>query len=255
MPKVLLPDQSLAWPICWEGVALIAQAESCRLKAYRCPAGIWTCGWGETEGVTPTTVWTQPLADQRFCDSLAERVEQVLALCTQHPSSNQLAALVSLSYNIGVKGLAGSSVLKAHNRSDWQAASRAFGLWNKARVNGVLTVLPGLTTRRAKEAALYLSPEPDEAPQPMPQAVATESRVTASPIALGGAVTTGAGALTLIGEAGGQVSAVKATVTTAKELATDTLGIPAGAFLPLVLVGVGAVIIWQRNKQRAQGWA
>ena len=43
-----LPNPSLAWPIVMAGVALIAQAETCRLKAYRCPAGVWTCGWGET---------------------------------------------------------------------------------------------------------------------------------------------------------------------------------------------------------------
>lgn len=250
-----LPNPSLAWPIVMAGVALIAQAETCRLKAYRCPAGVWTCGWGETDGVTPTTVWTQEYADSRFVESLTERRDQVLALCTLHPTDHQLAALVSLSYNIGVRGLAGSSVLKAHNKGDNQAAARAFALWNKARVNGVLQVLRGLTIRRAAEAALYLHPDPEEPLEPMPQAVAPESPLVASPIAQGGAVTLATGALALLGDAGGQVAAVKVTADAAKSLATDTLGIPAGAFLPLVLLVVGAVVVWQRHKQRVGGWA
>lgn len=255
MAAARLPNPDLAWPIALAGVNLIALAESCRLKAYRCPAGVWTCGWGETDGVTPATRWSQELADSRFRDSLAERAEQVLALCKLHPTDHQLAALVSLSYNIGVGALAKSSVLKAHNRGDFQAAARAFGLWNKARVNGVLQVLAGLTARRAAEAALYLQPDPEEPAQAMPQAVAPESRLAASPIAQGGAATAATGAVALLSTAGSQVAEVKATADAAKALATDTLGIPAGAFLPLVLLAVGGVVLWQRYKQRAQGWA
>lgn len=255
MAAARLPNPDLAWPILMEGVALIARAETCRLKAYRCPAGVWTCGWGETDGVTPGIVWTQAYADERFAGSLTERTEQVLAKCTLHPTDHQLAALVSLSYNIGMGALGSSSVLRAHNRGDHQAAARAFGLWNKARVGGVLQVLAGLTARRAAEAALYLQPDDDEPAQAMPQAVAPESRLVASPIAQGGAATVATGAVAILADAGSQVATVKATADAAKELATETLGIPAGAFLPLVLLAVGGVVLWQRYKQRAQGWA
>ena len=30
---------------------LIHTFEGCRLHAYKCPAGIWTIGWGHTAGV------------------------------------------------------------------------------------------------------------------------------------------------------------------------------------------------------------
>ena len=250
-----LPDPGLPWPICMDGVALVAEAEGCRLKAYKCPAGIWTCGWGETDGVTPTTVWTQEHADQRFCDSLTERTHQVLALCTLHPTDNQLAAMVSLSYNTGMAGFAQSSVLKAHNRGDHQSASRAFGLWNKAKVGGVLTVLAGLTARRAAESALYLKPEPEEAPAAMPQAVQAESRIAASPTVQAGTAATITGAIAIVGQAGDQVAAVGATIKAAKSLFTETLGIPADWFLPLVLVIGGAVVLYNRAKQRSGGWA
>lgn len=252
---MMLPDPSLPWPICMAGVALIAEAEGCRLKAYKCPAGVWTCGWGETEGVTPQTVWTQAYADQRFCESLTERTSQVRDLCAMAPSDNELAAMVSLSYNCGMAGFAKSSVLRAHNAGNHQAAARAFGLWNQARINGVLQPVPGLTARRAAEAALYLKPDPQFAAQAMPQAVAAESSIGASPIAQAGTVSAGVGALALVGQAGDQVQAVSGTVQTVKTLATDTLGIPADWFLPIVLVGAGAVAVWYRNKQRAQGFA
>ena len=34
-----------------EGKALIKKFEGCRLKAYKCSAGVWTCGWGATRDV------------------------------------------------------------------------------------------------------------------------------------------------------------------------------------------------------------
>ena len=138
---MIAPDRSLMWPLPWSAVELIARAESCQLAAYRCPAGRWTCGWGETDGVGPSTRWTKQQADERLRDSLTELAQQVAAMCAVPPSANELGALVSLAYNIGPAALRRSSVLRAHNRGDHQAAARAFGLWNKARVGGVLTVL------------------------------------------------------------------------------------------------------------------
>lgn len=250
------PNPALPWPIDYDdGVVPIGDDEGCRLKAYRCIAGRWTCGWGETDGVTPSTVWTQEYADQRFCDSLTERANQVRDLCKIEPTSNQLSALVSLSYNIGMAGLASSTVMKCHNRGDFTAASRAFSLWNKFKnpKTGKLEVSSGLTARRARESALYL--RADIAEHSMPQAVAAESSLSSSPIAQSGAVTAGAGVVTLVSQAGDQVGTVSSTVKTAKEFATDTLGLPAEWFLPLLLVLVGGVIVWQRSKQRGQGWA
>lgn len=249
------PDESLPWPIPMEAVALIANAEGCRLKAYRCPAGVFTIGFGSTEGVRPGMVWTQEQADQRFCDELTSRAMQVMALLKTYASPSQLGALVSLAYNIGVGALAKSSVLRAHNAGDNQAAARAFGLWNKARVNGALVALPGLTARRAAEAALYLKPEPDEPLQQMPQAVESESKMTASPIAQSGAVTAGAGVVGIVTQAGDQMGVVGTLVQQAKSTVVETLGVPADWFLPVVLVAAGGVVIYYRLAQRRSGWA
>ena len=86
-----LPYRGMAWPICWEAVELIALAEGCRLKAYKCPAGVWTCGWGATDGVDRHTRWTQAEADARLCEDIAARVGAVAAL-TKVPGATLVTA-------------------------------------------------------------------------------------------------------------------------------------------------------------------
>lgn len=71
-------------------------------------------------------------------------------------TNNQCAAIISLVYNIGVTAFLNSTVLKRIKTGDMQGASNAFLLFNKARVNGVLTELKGLTNRRKAERELFL---------------------------------------------------------------------------------------------------
>lgn len=253
-----LPDPALPWPVPMPIVAMMAEKEQgphggAALTAYRCPAGRWTWGWGETEGVTPETVGTKAQADQRFCQSLTKFVGMVNALCTVAPSQNELGAMASLAYNVGIGAFGKSSVLKAHNRGDHQAAARAFALWNKARVNGVLQVLNGLTVRRAQEAALYLTP--DTGHERMPQAVEAESKVAASPIAQGGAVTAGAGVIEAVRQWGADVGGLKPVLDQARALLVDTLGVPTDWILPAVMIGAGLLVLRWRLRQRREGWA
>jgi lysozyme len=245
---VKYPDHKLPWPIDLEAVRLIAEFEGCRLQAYRCPAGKWTCGWGETDGVGPDTVWTQEYADQRFCDSLTDYTEKVRDKLTREASGSQLGAMVSLAYNIGVTAFGRSTVLRAHNAGDFEAASRAFGLWNKARVNGALTELKGLTRRRAAESALYLR---DEAQDRMPQAVEAESPISKSPIQQSGAVTVATGVGTILASVADPFAGyVSKMAGMAKDVGLD----------PLLLVGTvlavaGATVMYWRWKQRRGGWS
>jgi lysozyme len=147
-----LPDETLAWPIPWEAVVLIAGFESCRLQAYLCPAKKWTCGWGNTgPDVDADTEYSQEEADQIFCDRLTEFTEGVKDACTREPTENQLGALVAFAFNVGLGAFGKSKLLEMHDRGCWQCAVKEFGRWNRAA--GV--VLAGLTRRRAAEAALY----------------------------------------------------------------------------------------------------
>lgn len=252
---MLLSDPSLPWPIPRAAVALIAEREGCRLRAYKCPAGVWTLGYGETDGIAPGMKWTQAQADQRFCDSLTQRTQQVQALLTTYAEPNQLGAMVSLAYNIGIGAFAKSSVLRAHNSGDFAAAARAFAMFNKARINGVLTALAGLTSRRAAEAALYLTPEPGVPSDPMPQAVGEESKIASSPTVLTSSGSMVAGAVGVASQFKEQFSPLADAMAWIKGIAADVFGISPDIAPWLLLAGVGGVVFYRRIKQRAEGVA
>jgi GH24 family phage-related lysozyme (muramidase) len=138
------------------GRALIKQFEGFRADAYQDVVGVWTIGYGFTRGVQPGQHMTAQQAEARLITELLGYEQAVLGGCTREPNQNQMDAMCSLAWNIGVGGFLRSTVLKAHNRGDAQSASRAFGLWNKAGGRE----WAGLTRRRAAEAALYLEPVP-----------------------------------------------------------------------------------------------
>lgn len=268
----LKPPRDLEWPIPMEAVLLIAEKEQgpppkrgVATVAYRCPAGRWTIGLGKTAGVFEGMTCTVRQGWEWLHEEIVERTAQVLGVCKIKPTPNQLGALVSLQYNIGQTHLAGgkigarrmkmSTVLQRHNQGDFEAAGRAFTLWNKATVDGKLQVLNGLTSRRAAESALYLKPEDDAESQPMPQAVAAESSLASSPISRAGATTAGTGVLVLASEAKEHLGVVGTLVADGKSLIVDTLGIPTGMLLPIVLVVAGGAVLYWRFIQRQQGWS
>jgi lysozyme len=254
-----LPDPSLPWPILLDGVYLIANAEALMLQAYRCPAGVPSIGWGETDGVRMGDSCTKDQADRWLCDDLTDRVKAVAALCTVPPSNHELAAMTSFAYNVGLGGLKTSSVLRCHNTGDHDGAARAFGLWNKARNprTGELDVLPGLTRRRAAEAALYLTPDHDDHER-MPQAVAPESPMSASPIARGGAVTAGTGLIAAASAVAEEAKGASDVASTFHDLAAkvaDWFGLPPMLLFGGALLIVGWIVLKQRLAQRKGGWA
>lgn len=124
-------------------------------KAYRCPAGVWTVGFGCTEGVGPNTHWTREEADAKFAAELAKFERAVDRLVKVELNQNQYDALVSFSYNCGEGALQKSTILKKLNKGDYAGACAGFSAWNKATVKGKRVVLRGLTRRRAAEAALF----------------------------------------------------------------------------------------------------
>jgi lysozyme len=142
---------------------LIETHEGCELKAYKCPAGIWTIGYGHTgRDVTPGLVITQQRAEE-LLEADVQYFEQAIdKLLGNAPTTQaQFDAMVSLAFNIGMgsaklarAGFATSSVLRKHLLKDYAGAADSFLLWNK----GGGRVLPGLVNRRAAERAWYLLP-------------------------------------------------------------------------------------------------
>jgi lysozyme len=212
----------------------------------------WTCGFGETKDVTFETRWTKDEAHRRLLARIQEFEDGVLAACINVPNPNQCGALVSFAYNVGLGGLRKSSVLKAHNRGDYLAAARAFGLWNKA--NG--QVMEGLTRRRADEAALYLKPFVDvtddeeliaESVEPISQVVEPERPMTQSRITQAGAVAGGTAAMATVAETLSVVNSVKSGV--------EGLGQWLVPILLCVTIAAVGYAVWERLRQRKEGWA
>lgn len=163
-----------------KGLALIQEFESYLIaqpdgscKAYKCPAGVWTVGFGLTVGVTADTRLTRAEADAAFKRELATHEKLVDRLVTVSITQSQFDALVSFSYNCGA--LETSTLLKKLNKKDYLGAADEFRYFTKARnpKTGKKEVLRGLVRRRKAEAALFTSDMPGA--QDMPQA-AVESR-------------------------------------------------------------------------------
>lgn len=144
-----------------QGVLLIKSTGSLRLRAYLCPAGKWTIGYGDTgPSVRPGLTITEAEAEERLARRLAFEfepgVEQLLAVSV---SGNHFSALVSFAYNAGLAALAEYTLLRKLNAGDDEGAAAEFPRWNKKRdANGRMIVLPGLTTRRAAERELFCTP-------------------------------------------------------------------------------------------------
>ena len=129
---------------------LIRRFEGLRLRAYYCPAGVLTCGFGSTgPDITPTTVWTLQQATDRMRADARRFALGTLKLCPGL-SGGRLAALADFSYNLGLTRLKGSTLRRRVLAGDGDAAVVELRKW----VRGGGRVLPGLVLRRAAEARL-----------------------------------------------------------------------------------------------------
>lgn len=146
------------------GIELIKHFEGCRLKAYRCPAGKWTIGWGHTYGVRDGDTWTQEHADAMLLFDIGGYENAVMRYVRVPLNQNQFDALVSFAYNNGVESLKTSTLLKRLNAGDYMGAALEFTKWCHASVNGKMVSLPGLVRRRCEEKALFLTPDAESSP-------------------------------------------------------------------------------------------
>ena len=246
------PEANLNWPIPYSNVLDIARDEGLELVAYKCPAGVWSNGYGETEGVYPGQKISKQTAEQWLLRGITARVERIKNKCTVPPTDNQLGAMVSFAYNCG-EGALDKRILPLHNQGRTEDAARAFGLYNKCRnpKTGKLEENAGLTARRARETAKYLTPDTGSRQTEMPQAVAMESTLAASPITQSSIATAATGALTVASTLSDQASGV---VDKLKEFA-DLFGLQPSVLIGGALLIFAGVTLYQRWKQRDGGWA
>lgn len=161
-----------------KGIALIKKYEGCRLAAYKCPAGVWTIGYGHTGKVDGKAICsgmkiTSAKATTLLKSDLAV-FEKAVANCkylTFKPNQNQFDALVSFAFNCGTGSL--NTLVK--NRSA-KVVSEKLLLYNKANGN----VLAGLVNRRKAEKALFDTPVKSTASKTASTVVSSKKMTTSS---------------------------------------------------------------------------
>ena len=134
---------------------IIKKYEGFSSQAYKCPSGVWTVGWGHTgRDINKDTILTREEAELMLQKDVANLQEQILFLLDDKPSMNELDALTSLVYNIGLGAFKKSRLLKRINlKENGELISKEWIEFNK--VNG--KVVKGLLRRRAEEICLYFT--------------------------------------------------------------------------------------------------
>lgn len=138
---------------------LIKQFEAFRSHPYLDSAGIPTIGYGTTVYPDGTKVTLQDRciseyqATEYLLHNMREKWSKMVLLFLEDPTPNQAAAMLSLTYNIGSKGFAESTVLRKFNARDLPGAADAFLMWDKVKK----VVSEGLHKRREKERDLFSS--------------------------------------------------------------------------------------------------
>jgi len=136
-----------------KGISLIQGFESLRTRAYRCPAGFWTIGYGHTLGVKAGDYIDIDKAAQLLAEDLREFEAVVNRECPSI-NQNQFDALVSFVFNVGSGNFQKSTLLrKIKADADDSSIRQEFMKWTKAA--GI--ELAGLVRRRRAEADLYFS--------------------------------------------------------------------------------------------------
>lgn len=135
-----------------ETIALVKRFEGCKLKPYYCAAGYPTLGYGRVIRSIDHPSISQAMAEDWLMQDLMRFENGVKKIVKVQLNDNQLGALTSFAFNLGLGNLKASTLLRLVNRGDFQSAAEQFEKWNKAA--GV--VLKGLTKRRLAERALFL---------------------------------------------------------------------------------------------------
>lgn len=138
-----------------KAVNLIKEFEGFRENAYKCPAGVWTIGYGWTHGVKEGDTITESEASklvQKEVDKIAEQIRLSLEYGVfEKLSENQVCALIDFVYNLGIGNFRTSTLRKLIQKGNFEDAGKQFERWNKAGGK----VLEGLTRRRIAEKELW----------------------------------------------------------------------------------------------------
>ena len=145
---------------------LIAEFEGFRGQPYKCPAGVWTTGYGTTYYPDGTLVTPQdrPVSKEKARELLDYHIDNAVVPALEKTiptwglmSGNQKAAIISFAYNLGshfYKGNNFQTITKAlSNVANFKDVPKALMLY----VNPGSSFEAGLRRRRKAEADLWNS--------------------------------------------------------------------------------------------------
>lgn len=137
-------------------INLIKKWEGCKLESYKCSAGHWTIGYGNTFYEDNTKVKqgdkiTQKRAEALLVNLLPKFESIVNKKITISLNQNQFDSLVSYTWNTG-----GSSTL--FSMINRKASNKEIRTWFETKyITAGEKVLQGLVNRRKDEANLYFT--------------------------------------------------------------------------------------------------
>ncbi len=131
----------------------IADQEGFSGLAYKCPAGVWTIGFGHTKNVREGDAVTRSEAFQMLFEDLVDVQEDLAALVKVPVTENQFIALMSFVYNFGISKCRRYTLFKVINAED---AAGIKEWWPKYCSPGTVFE-KGLKARRLRELELFFS--------------------------------------------------------------------------------------------------
>lgn len=135
------------------GIDFIKKHEGFRADAYKCPADVWTIGYGHTLDVKPTDKITQAQGEH-FLRQDVEFAEREINKHNLQLNQHQFDALVSFTFNVGIGNFRRSTLLKKAKVNPNDPTIRdEFHRWKFASGKP----LAGLVKRRKLEADLYFT--------------------------------------------------------------------------------------------------
>jgi len=146
-----------------EGLEFLKLRESCRLKAYKDQAGVWTIGYGTTRYYPMGKIIEGDIIDQNRadsllmmeCDGIGRKIEDLLNVKLKQC---QYDALISFIYNVGMTAFKNSTLrILINQNSEEDKIREQFMRWSKIHRDGALIVSNGLRFRRKRESDLYFS--------------------------------------------------------------------------------------------------
>jgi lysozyme len=225
--------------------ALLKKFEGCKLKAYYCPAGVCTIGYGHTSAagapqVVDGMTITQADAEDILKRDIVKYEIAVMDLVKVKLTQNQFDVLVDFAYNAGVGNLKSSTMLKKVNAGDLDAVPAELMKWTK----GGGKVLPGLVRRRQAAGAWWSADqhveEQEQRTDPDPVPVRTMADSKQGNAAL---LTAGLGSV-------GVAKEVAAQAKDASDVADQFMGLLSNTnfVIMVAIIGAGAAIWYWRKK-------